>query len=192
MDDGLAVSAVLAADLSDLSGALDLSPETAGDLAAALEGFYRDAFLGVPSLMGMSLVCTLPEGEAALTALQPSSAPDDIATSLAIPVRMPGTAGLRCLFVLYAARPGALKDLAAGLRESLGEDPDPVLLDAHLEPPVTDLSVFPRAAVHQMAEGALLGRGFSEIGAVTFLEALTAASGGDTVSAARQVIQSVR
>jgi len=192
MDEGLVVPAALAAGLRDLSAALDLSPEAARDLVDGLEGFYRDALLGVPSLIGMSLICSMPDGDAALTALQPSSAPSDIATSLAIPVPVPGTPEVRCLFVLYADRPAALKDLAAGLRGSLGEDAGPVLLDAHLEPPSTDLSVFPRAAVHQMAEGALLGRGFSDIGAVTFLEALTAASGGDTVSAARQVIQSVR
>jgi hypothetical protein len=192
MNEQAAVSAALAADLQDASAALDLPPEAAAELSEVVETFYRDASLAVRSLIGMSLICGLPDGDAVLTALQPHSTPDDIAASLAIPTTL-SDGGLSCLFVLYADRPGAFEDLAAGLRDALGVNPGELLLDQHLgRPPGSDPTAFRHAAVHDMAEGVLLGRGFTEVGAATFIEALTAASDGDVDSAARQVIRSVR
>jgi hypothetical protein len=192
MDEQAAISAALAAGLRDVSTALDLPPETAAELADVLQTFYRDASLAVRSLVGMSLICGLPDGEAVLTALQPHSTPDHIAASLAIPMPLAATE-LTCLYVLYADRRGAFEDLAAGLRDALGGDADELVLDQHLgSPPGSDPTAFRHAAVHDMAEGVLLGRGFTEVGAATFMEALTAASDGDVDSAARQVIRSVR
>jgi hypothetical protein len=194
MNEGNEVSAALAADLRGVGAALDLSPAAATDLADALQGFFRDTSLAVRSLIGMTLICRLPDGDAVLTALRPTSTADDIAASLQIPLPMPGgPADADCLFVLYADRPGAFAEFTDGLLDALGPDSGELLLDQHLEPPASsDVSAFRHAAVHDMAEGVLLGRGFSEIGAATFIEALTAASDGDAGSAARQVIRSVR
>jgi hypothetical protein len=95
--------------------------------------------------------------------------------------------------VLYADRPDAFVELAAELGDALGPDGGELILDQHLEPPAaSDLAAFQQGVVQEMAEGVLLGRGFSEIGAATFLEVLTTASGGDAGQAAREVVQSVR
>jgi hypothetical protein len=194
MNEGHEVSAAWAADLRDMGAALDLSPAAATELADTLQAFFRDASVAVRSLIGMTLTCRLPDGDAVLTALRPTSTPDEIAASLQIRLPLPGgPAGADCLFVLYADRPGAFAALADGLLDALGTDSGELVLDQHLEPQASsDVSAFRHAAVHDMAEGVLLGRGFSEIGAATFIEALTAASDGDADGAARQVIRSVR
>jgi hypothetical protein len=182
------------ADVQELGAALDLPADAASELTDVLQMFYRDASWAVRSLVGMTLTCSLPAGDAVITALQPSSTVDDIAASLQLSLPLPGGSGAAvCRCVLYADQPGAFSDLVQDLRDALGQDSGDLLVDQHLEPPAgSDLSAFRHAAVHDVAEGVLLGRGFSEIGASTFLEALTAASGGDPNSAAQQVIRSVR
>jgi hypothetical protein len=194
MDEGRERWAVSALEVEDMAAALDLPAEAASELADVLRTFYREAFVAVPSLVGMTVTCRLPSGDAVLTALQPSSTGDEIAASLQLSLPLPGGPDAAvCLIVLYADQPDAFADLADALRDGLGEDSGELLLDRHLESPVrSDLSAFRHAAVQDMAEGVLLGRGFSEIGATTFMEALTAASAGDVGSAARQVIRSVR
>lgn len=190
-----AVPTALTVGLAELSAALDLSPEAAIGLDDAVRTFYRDAMLAVHPLIGMSVVYRLPSGDAVLSAFQPDAGPEDIVASLQIPAGTTAAGGVApCLFVLYADQRGAFADLADGLSDLLDDASRPLLLvDRHLELPAgSDLSAFRQAALHEMAEGVLLGRGFSEIGASTFLEALTAASDGDAETAARQVIRSVR
>jgi hypothetical protein len=191
MDQGSERWAVVA-EAQEVGAALDLPTDAASELTDVLRTFYRDASWAVPSLVGMTLTCSLPAGEATLTALQPPSTVDDVAASLQISLPLPAGAGV-CHLILYADQPGVFSDLAQGLRDALGQDSGHLLLDQHLEPPASsDLSAFRRVAVHDLAEGVLLGRGFSEVGASTFMEALTAASGGDASSAAEQVIRSLR
>ena len=188
------VTDALAADLAEVAAALDLPPETVAGFVDALQSLARDAALAVRSLVGLSLVCALPHGEAVLTALRAGARPGDIAASLRVPVAA-GTAatGGDCVFVLYADQPHAFVDLAETVRRSLGEDADELAVDQHLElPPGTDLSAFRHAAVHDLAEGALIGRGFTEVGASTFLEALATTSGDDPTAAAQQVLRSIR
>jgi hypothetical protein len=184
----------VAAGVQELGAALDLPAEAASELTDVLRTFYRDASWAVRSLIGVTLTCSLPAGDAVVTALQPASTVEDIAASLQISLPLPGGSdAAACRFVLYADQPGAFADLAQGLREALGQDSGDLLVDQHLEPPAgTDLSAFRLTGVHDVAEGVLLGRGFSQVGASTFMEALTAASGGDASSAAQQVIWSVR
>jgi hypothetical protein len=193
MDQGSERWAVLA-EMQEAGAALDLPADAAGELTDGLRTFYRDASWAVRSLIGMTLTCSLPAGEAVLTALQPPSTVDDIAASLQISLPLPaGSDAEVCHLILYADQPGVFSDLAQGLRDALGQDSGDLLLDQHLEPSASsDLSAFRRAAVHDLAEGVLLGRGFSEVGASTFIQALTSASGGDASSAAEQVIRSLR
>ena len=197
MDEDKALPAAVAADLAEVGAALDLPAEAVVELGDGLRACYRDAALTVPSLVGLSLVYRLPTGDAVLSTLQPDVTAGQVAASLQLPVgpTTPGTAaaGGRCVLVLYADQSGAFTDLAAGLADLLDDDARSLLLvDQHLEVRASDLSAFRHAALHDVAAGVLLGRGFTEIGASTFLEALTAASEGDPDAAARQVIRSVR
>lgn len=193
MDQASQTWAVLAG-VHEVGAALDLPADAASELTDVLRTFYRDASWTVRSLVGLTLICSLPAGDAVLTALQPPSTVGDIAASLQISLPLPdGTGTAVCHLVLYADQPGAFADLAHDLGDVLGHDSGDLLLDQHLEPPAaSDLAAFRQAGVCGLAEGVLLGRGFSEIGASTFMEALTAASGGDASSAAEQVIRSVR
>lgn len=182
----------LAAELAEAVARAELPPETAAGLVDAVRGLGRDAALAVGSLAGLSLVHDVPGGALVVTALRPGTRSDDIAASLQIPVLAGGVGLGRCVALLYATEPAAFAELADVLRPSLDEEAGPLLVDQHLElPPETRLSALQDAAAHDLAEGVLVGRGFSEVGAVTFLEALTAASGGDPVAAAQQVLQSV-
>lgn len=185
------VGDALASELGQVAAALDLPPETAAALGDALRHLAGDAALAVPSLVGLSLVLDLSDGPV-LTALRAGASPDDVAASLQVPVAT-GAAdvGGGCTIILYATRPGAFADLADAFGESGGQDADRLLVDRHLEPPATDLSALRHVAVREMAEGVLIGRGFTEVGAATFLEGLTAAS-ADATAAARQVLRSVR
>ena len=193
MDQGSGRWVVVSA-VQEVGAALDLPADAASELTDVLQRIYRDASWAVRSLIGLTLTCSLPAGDAVLTALEPPSTAADIAASLQIslPLRASSDTAV-CRLVLYADQPSAFADLAQGLRDALGQDSGDLLLDQHLATPAaSDLSAFRQAGVQHMAEGVLLGRGFSEIGASTFLEALKAASGGDASSAALQVVRSVR
>jgi hypothetical protein len=170
MDEGSERWAVVA-DVRELGAALDLPADAASELTGVLRAFYRDASWAVRSLVGLTLICSLPAGDAVVTALQPPRTVDEIAASLQLSLPLPGGSGAAvCRLVLYADQPGAFSDLAQGLREALGQDSGDLLVDQHLEPPAgSDLSAFRHAGVQDVAEGMLLGRGFSEIGASTFL-----------------------
>ena len=187
------ITDALAADLAEVAAALDLPPEAAAGLVDALQAFARDAALAVRSLIGLSLVHGPADRAAVVTTLQTGAHPHDIAASLEISLGGQAAEGRdRCVFVLYADRADAFADLATTLHEALGPTTE-VLVDQHLGlPPGTDLSALRHAAVQDMAEGVLIGRGFTEVGATTFLETLTATAGGDPTAAARQVLQSVR
>lgn len=182
-----------ASELAEVAAALELAPEAAAGLVDALQAFARDAALAVRSLIGLSLIHGPADRAAVVTALQAGAHPRDIAASLGIPLGGQAAEGRdRCVFVLYADRADAFAELAPTLREALGPTAE-VLVDQHLGlPPGTDLSALRHAAVQDMAEGLLIGQGFTQVGATTFLETLTATAGGDRTAAARQVLQSVR
>jgi len=151
----------LAADLDLLTDALDV-PAT--DIAATLAALTSDAAAAVSSYLGLSVrVCSL-HSHVEFTTLESSQIPS-ITTSLRVPLHPepppPATDSARIVLILYAAKAGALVDLAADLAWLTGRTMDELRLDedivegTHLHPAE---SLRSPSTINQ-AIGVLIGQG---------------------------------
>lgn len=176
MDGTGAISEVVAAGVEDLGLGVTLTPDDAVQLAGLVLALYRDACVAVCSVVGLSLVCTVHDEDAVLTAFRPAAGPADVRASLGIPFCPAALTGDRhYLVVLYAHQPQAFADLATGLRSALGSAGPQLLLDRHLHAPAS--TPFREVSHVSQAQGVLVGRGFSEVGAQTFLKTLATSAG---------------
>jgi hypothetical protein len=123
----VAVSAALVADLKALTDVLD---KPGIDLEDLLRTVAADTQRAVDSYLGLTMTLIIDGYPITLTAIDP----DDIATSLRLPLDVLGDAEPGSVLVLYAARPGALIDLAADLSFVLGLSPNTITLDDDLTP----------------------------------------------------------
>jgi hypothetical protein len=127
----VAVSAALVADLKALTDVLD---EPGIDLEALLRTVAADTRLAVDSYLGLTMTLMIDGYPITLTAIDP----DDIATSLRLPLDVLGHTDPGSVLVLYAAKPGAFVDLAADLSFALGLSPNTMTLDDDLTPTSDD------------------------------------------------------
>jgi hypothetical protein len=124
----------------------------------------------------------------------PGVRPDDVTTSLRVPLRVDDGTGavlvgpVRVTF--YATRPGAFTDLAADLAHAQGLDPDRLELDRD-RPPRTgsDMRGLERLSIIHRAVGVLIARGVDPEAAHAHLTADARAASEPLVDHARRVIE---
>ena len=183
------ITAALAADLATLSEALD---ETDADITEALCQLVADVRLAVRSYLGL----TVTSGDAmfplTLTAMEDSAHPDDVVSSLMMPLSDESVDGarLRLAVILYAARPGAFVDLAADLGWLTGRRLSEFALDQHLSGPAQPAGGVRSASLMNQAIGVLLGRGYTLEQAELEIDARAAAAGHSRSEAAGVVLGS--
>jgi hypothetical protein len=134
--------------LAALAHALD---EPGRDLPSILDVLVDDLARAVPSFLGLTLTVTRDRDAVTLHVLPPELA-DAVTTSLLVPLNMIGVSGTGGTVVFYAARPGALVDLAADTRFAYGLDGQ-VVLDQHLPDPVTPSGVSGPAGLDTIHQG---------------------------------------
>ena len=179
------ITATLAADLAILSEALD-DPDA--DIAEALRRLAADARSAVGSYLGLAVMSGSATFPLTLIAMEESAHPDDVVSSLMIPLADEGGdgAGESLVVILYAARPGAFVDLAADLCWLTGRRLGDFTLDRHLRLPAESKSgstVRASSLVNQ-AIGVLLGRGYTLPQAELELDARATAAGHSRSEAA--------
>lgn len=130
----------LAAELTLLTQTLE-QPGT--DIADTLTRLVAEVRTAVDSYLGLSIAITTAGSPLDLTALEENTRPDDIATSLVIPLPSAAAAGgasasppTTIALILFAGVPGAFTDLAADLSWITGQPLPEFLLDKHRDPPV--------------------------------------------------------
>jgi hypothetical protein len=182
-------TAALAADLATLSEALD---ETDPDITEALRQLVADVRLAVRSYLGL----TVTSGDATplmnLTAMEGFAHPDDVVSSLMIPLsdKSADGAGLRLAVILYAARPGGFVDLAADLGWLTGRRLSDFALDQHLSGPARPTGGVRSTSLINQAIGVLLGRGYTLEQAALEIDERAAAAGHSRSEAADVVLGS--
>jgi hypothetical protein len=172
------ITAALAADLATLSEALD---ETAADISEALRRLVADVRLAVRSYLGLTVTSGDATFPLTLTAMEDPAHPDDVVSSLMMPLSDESADGVpsRLALILYAARPGAFVDLAADLAWLTGRRLSDFALDQHLRGPAQQDSgggVQVASLVNQ-AIGVLLGRGYTPEQAALEIDSRAAAAG---------------
>jgi ANTAR domain len=185
------ITAALAADLTALTEALD-DPDT--DIAATLRELATGAKLAVRSYLGLSVTITARGQQIIFTALEDHTQPDDIGTSLMIPLPPTGPDGNNAepinALILYAQRHGAFIDLAADLSWLSDRDPSEFVLDHHLTLPnhldaPEGLTV---ASVINQAIGVLIAYGRTPEQAHRELDARAARGGVDPRTVASRIL----
>ena len=181
------ISTALAADLDDLTNALD-QPDTG--LESVLRAFTSDARAAVRSFSGLTMTIFTEGAPFSFTVLEPRAAEEVAAASLVLPLPLLGPFDAGSHLVLYAARAGAFVDLSADLAFAVDVDLFALCLDEHLEmPDHTVASGLSDISVVNQAIGVLIDRGNTPDQARAELHRSAGASG--MVGAARQVITSI-
>jgi predicted RNase H-related nuclease YkuK (DUF458 family) len=183
------ITAALTADFAILSEALD---ETRPDISESLRQFVADVRLAVRSYLGLTVMSGSATFPLTLTVMEDSAHPDDVASSLMMPLsdeHANGT-GLALAVVLYAARSGAFVDLTADLGWMTGCPLSDFALDQHLSVHAkthSDRGVQAASLVNQ-AIGVLLGHGYTPEQAEQEIDARAAAAGHSRSDAATIVL----
>lgn len=155
----------LAAGLALLTRTLDL-PGT--DIADTLTRLVADVRAAVDSYVGLSIAITTSGSPVDLTVLEANSRPQDITTSLLIPLSSTAAGGeasaspsSSIALILFAGVPGAFIDLAADLSWLSGRPLDDFRVDEHCDLPVSDPGRVPLSIMWKVdqAIGVLIGRG---------------------------------
>lgn len=188
------LSAAFAADLALLTQALD-DPDV--DLEAALGGLGNALSRAVDSYCAMTVTIVLDGRDVSFTVPRrnaPTAVEPAPTTSLLIPLSAFTGTSTGSTFILYAATPGALVDLAADLTYALGTGPDVLVLDAHLPlpPPSSRITGLDGQMLVNQAVGVLLDRGHTPESASSELRRLADLDHGDLGAAAALVITSTR
>ena len=184
----------LAADLALLTDALDI-PST--DIATTLSILTSDAAAAVSSYVGLSVRLRSAEAQVEFTTVEGASQIASITTSLRVPLgNEPLLSGgdVACtVLILYAARAGALVDLAADLAWLTGRTMDEVRLDedvgggVHVHPAE---SLRSQSVVNQ-AVGVLIGQGRTPDEGRAELDVRATDAGGSLYSAAEALLASL-
>lgn len=181
----------LAAELDLLTQALDL-PGT--DVAETVMRLAADARTAVASYLGLSVAITAIQSQFDLTVLDDRAGPDDIHTSLLVPLSTSPGAGRTGLasvaLILYAATPGAFIDLAADLSWITGRTLEEFRLDEHRTLPSSHTeptSLRAMSAINQ-ALGVLIGHGLSPEQAERDLYARAVSAGIEPYGAAMLIL----
>lgn len=172
--------------LALLTQALD-RPET--DIVETLHQLAGDARLAVRSYLGMSLI-TIGDVPFTVTALEDHAKPDDVRSSLVMPLPHSGTGNAGSTLILYAAQPGAFVDLAGDLSWRTGVEPSEYALDQDLSMighPATQPTVHATSVINQ-AIGVLIERGHLPDQAHERLNAQAADAGTDRYGAAAHIL----
>jgi hypothetical protein len=145
--------------IRQLAALTETIDEPGADLQAMLQVLIDDLTLAVPSLLGLTLTVTRGGVPVTLQILPPEHA-DAVSTSLLIPLDMIGVDDPGGTLIIFAARPGALVDLAADTRFAYGLDGQ-VVLDEHRPTPSTPPGATDPDGVRiiQQAIGLLIDRG---------------------------------
>jgi hypothetical protein len=170
------ITAALAADLATLSEALD---ETDADITEALRQLVADVRLAVRSYLGLTVTSGDATSPLTLTAIADTAHPDDVVSSLMMPLYSEFDDANSCLVVIiYAGRPGAFVDLAADLCWLTGRPLTDFALDQHLTLPAEPdmASGVHAASVVNQAIGVLLGHGYTPEQADAAIDAQAAAA----------------
>lgn len=180
------ISAAIAADLALLTQTLD---DPGIDLEAALRTFTADVRRAVASYTGMRMTIALDGHEVSFTVHDDTTIQS--ATSLLIPLAALTTAEATSTLLLYAATPGAFVDLAADLSYALGITLDPLVVDGHLNPPVSSDGVtgLDEHSTINQAIGVLIGRGHIPESAREELHRLAAHDHGNLRAAAEFLLR---
>lgn len=182
------ISAALAADLADLTTALE-QPGT--DLESVLRAFGADAHSAVRSYLGLTMTIFTESLPFSFTVLEPLAREHAALASLLVPLPslLPAEAGSH--LVLYASKAGAFTDLSADLGFALDVGLATLVLDQHLSPPHDDAAtgLLELSSVNQ-AIGILIGRGRTPEDARVELDRLASDAGG-VVVAAQELIASL-
>ena len=179
------LSAALTSHVHDLSMSVteDAAPDTLGALAADLER-------AVPSYLGLQLVLYDSGHEVTLTAFDPTSTPDLIATSLQVTLSALGVPGAEpsSSITLYAATPGAFVDLAADIAYAANLNHE-LVLDQHLATrPVSGITGTRKLSVINIAIGILIDHGHTVDHAPQELQRLALTHGLDTHQMADRLV----
>ncbi|MGI8665310.1 MAG: hypothetical protein ACR2N4_04680 [Jatrophihabitans sp.] len=185
----------LAAELDLLTKALDL-PGT--DVAETVMRLAADARTAVASYLGLSVAVTANRSQFDLTVLDGRTGPDDIHTSLLIPLATAAGVGRTgpssVALILYAATPGAFIDLAADLSWITGRALTEFRLDEDLTLPSDHTGPSPMLAMSTInqALGVLIGRGSNPEQAERDLYARAASAGIEPYGAATLILAALR
>lgn len=186
------VPAALAADLILLTDTLD---DPAQDVTASLHRLAASARAAIRTYLGLTIVMIMDDRDINFTAMEVRAGRIPVAASLQVLLepetpwsdregaRAPGA------LILYASQPGAFVDLAADISWLTGGDLADVLLDRHLTPPDADApdGVAAIFTINQ-AIGVLIARGHLPDQARRHLDRRGAATGGDRLTASRDLL----
>ncbi len=184
----------LAAELNLLTQALDL-PGT--DVAETLTRLAADAQTAVNSYLGMSVMITASRSQFDLTVLAEGTQPDDIRTSLLVPLAPAGdgsATSASVALVLYAAASGAFVDLAADLSWITNRVLADFRLDEHRALPAsyTNRTRFGAMSNINQALGVLIGGGSTTEQAESDLQARATTAGIDVLGAATLILAALK
>ena len=186
------ISAVLAADLTQLTDAL---ADPGADLTGMVAGLHENLTTAIPSAVGLAIIIRVAGTEVCVSTVNGNpadSAEPSAVTSLAMPLWWPGDP-LGGSIIFYASVPGALVDLAADLQWLFCEQ-ESLTLDGDLPPPCGDLGI---TGLHELsvigqACGVLMTRGRSPEAARADLDHAARASGTTVEVIADRLIRGLR
>jgi hypothetical protein len=184
------ITAAVAADLTTLTDTLD-DPDL--DIADTLRQLATDTKRAVRSYLGLSVMITASGRQFTLTVLESGTEPEDIATSLRLPMppsASDGSAASFAVLTLYAGHPGGFVDLAADLAWLTGRPLPEVVLDQHRTPPrAPDTpSGLATASLIDQAIGVLIAHGYTPERAHRKINAPTGRLGKDRRSTASDIL----
>jgi hypothetical protein len=147
----------LAAELALLTEALDL-PDVG--LAETLTRLATDARTAVESYLGLSVAIAAHGETFDLIVLNADARPEQITTSLLVPLAVAPDAGAASIaLILYAATPGAFIDLVADLAWITGRPAGDFALDQHRSLPTNSTARLTDLSSVNQAVGVLIERG---------------------------------
>lgn len=157
MDFSTTISLTIADDLRDLFNSLD---EPSFDADRSLAALRKDLKLIIRSSLGFTLRLGGSQ-PVTLTSVDYFIRPDDIVSSLSVPLSWVSPDEVGSSIVFYAGVPGALVDLSADLAYALSLPLDSLSLDADLAPEFlrSGIAGLAEASTVNRAIGMLMGRG---------------------------------
>jgi hypothetical protein len=181
----------LAADLSLLTAALD---DAGVDIAETVRHLAADAKIAVRSYLGLRIAVSQGDEVFDFTLVDEGGVVDNVGSSIWVTMRPnPAQDAPSAYLILYAARPGAVVDLAADLAWLTGGNADDIVLDEHRalrQPADVGSSLHAGSAINQ-AVGALIARGHLPVDAHGELARLARSAGTDLHGAASAVLRTV-
>lgn len=181
------LTSAVAADLYDFTTTLQLRP---GAIQQPLVVLNHDLRLAIPSYLGFELTTCMTDQLVTASFFEVGVGCGDVKSSLRIPLDTLVEPDHPSLFVLFAGRPDALRDLAEKLSRVLRTTHGPLVLDEDLEPSTTSTGLVglnEMEVVHQ-AIGVLVARGSAPNAAHGDLHRQAEEAGVDVPTEARRIL----